>query len=188
MSRDGSITLEWAGGEHLFRLGWGELRSIQEACDAGPFAILERLGNGAWRLDDISSVIRFGLIGGGMPPVEAAKMVRLYVEKFPPAQSCIVAHAVLTAGCIGAPEEQIEKKIRSSGSGQQRIDDLPNGKIRFGAIYGVCHKLNMTPQQIDAMSMWQYFAMVAAASDDASKLSEAEANELWEYLNDGERG
>ena len=46
----------------------------------------------------------------------------------------------------------------------------------------------MTPQQIDAMSMWQYFAMVAAASDDASKLSEAEANELWEYLNDGERG
>ena len=110
MSRDGSITLEWAGGEHLFRLGWGELRSILEACDAGPFAILERLGNGAWRLDDISSVIRFGLIGGGTPPVEAAKLVRLYVEKFPPAESCIVAHAVLTAGCIGAPEEQIEKK------------------------------------------------------------------------------
>ena len=110
MSRDGSITLAWAGGEHLFRLGWGELRSIQEACDAGPFAILERLGNGAWRLEDISSVIRFGLIGGGTPPVEAAKLVRLYVEKFPPAESCIVAHAVLTAGCIGAPEEQIEKK------------------------------------------------------------------------------
>lgn len=110
MSRDGSITLAWAGGEHLFRLGWGELRSIQEACDAGPFVVLERLGNGGWKLEDISSVIRFGLIGGGVPPVEASKLVRLYVEKFPPAESCIVAHAVLTAGCIGAPEEQIEKK------------------------------------------------------------------------------
>lgn len=110
MSRYGSITLAWAGGEHLFRLGWGELRSIQEACDAGPFVVLERLGNGGWKLEDISSVIRFGLIGGGVPPVEASKLVRLYVEKFPPAESCIVAHAVLTAGCIGAPEEQIEKK------------------------------------------------------------------------------
>jgi hypothetical protein len=110
LSRDGSITLAWAGGEHLFRLGWGELRSIQEACDAGPFVVLERLGNGSWKLEDISSVIRFGLIGGGVPPVEASKLVRLYVEKFPPAESCIVAHAVLTAGCIGAPEEQIEKK------------------------------------------------------------------------------
>ena len=46
----------------------------------------------------------------------------------------------------------------------------------------------MTPQQIDAMSVWQYFAMVAAASDDASKLSEAEANDLWDYVSDGERG
>jgi hypothetical protein len=110
LSRDGSITLAWAGGEHQFRLGWGELRSIQEACDAGPFVVLERLGNGSWKLEDISSVIRFGLIGGGVPPVEASKLVRLYVEKFPPAESCIVAHAVLTAGCIGAPEEQIEKK------------------------------------------------------------------------------
>jgi hypothetical protein len=46
----------------------------------------------------------------------------------------------------------------------------------------------MTPQQIDAMSMWQYFAMVAAASEDAGKLTEAEASDLWEYVSDGERG
>ena len=128
MSRDGSITLAWAGGEHLFRLGWGELRSIQEACDAGPFAILERLGNGAWRLDDISSVIRFGLIGGGTPPVEAAKLVRLYVEKFPPAESCIVAHAVLTAGCIGAPEEQIEKKSEAPDLDNSELTTFPTEK------------------------------------------------------------
>ena len=132
MSRDGSITLEWAGGEHLFRLGWGELRSIQEACDAGPFAILERLGNGAWRLDDISSVIRFGLIGGGVPPVEASKLVRLYVEKFPPAESCIVAHAVLTAGCIGAPEEQIEKKSEAPDRDSSDLTTFPTEKSGSG--------------------------------------------------------
>lgn len=128
MSRDGSITLAWAGGEHLFRLGWGELRSIQEACDAGPFVVLERLGNGSWKLEDISSVIRFGLIGGGVPPVEASKLVRLYVEKFPPAESCIVAHAVLTAGCIGAPEEQIEKKSEAPDRDSNDSTTFPTEK------------------------------------------------------------
>jgi len=128
LSRDGSITLAWAGGEHLFRLGWGELRSIQEACDAGPFVVLERLGNGSWKLEDISSVIRFGLIGGGVPPVEASKLVRLYVEKFPPAESCIVAHAVLTAGCIGAPEEQIEKKSEAPDRDSNDSTTFPTEK------------------------------------------------------------
>ena len=128
MSRDGSITLAWAGGEHLFRLGWGELRSIQEACDAGPFVVLERLGNGSWKLEDISNPIRFGLIGGGVPPVEASKLVRLYVENFPPIQSCFVAHAVLQAGCIGAPEEQIEKKSEAPDRDNSELTTFPTVK------------------------------------------------------------
>ncbi len=110
MSRDASITLDWAGGTSHFRLGWGELAKLQEACDAGPFVVLERLNSGACRLEDISGVIRWGLIGGGLPPVDAAKTVRLFVEGVPPADNRLTAYAVLSAACYGAPEEGIEKK------------------------------------------------------------------------------
>ncbi len=110
MSRDASVTLDWADGSYHFRLAWGELAKLQEACDAGPFVILDRLNSGACRVEDISNVIRLGLIGGGMEPVPALKKVRDYVEGRPPAESRLTAYAVLSAGCYGAPEEEIEKK------------------------------------------------------------------------------
>lgn len=117
MSRDASITLDWADGTQHFRLAWGELSKLQEACDAGPFVILDRLNSGACKIEDISNVIRLGLIGGGMEPVPALKKVREYVEGRPPAESRLTALAVLSAGCYGAPEEQIEKKLVAPGPG-----------------------------------------------------------------------
>lgn len=110
MSRDASIALDWADETFQFRLGWGELAKLQEACDAGPFVVLDRLRSGACKVEDISNVIRLGLIGGGMEPVPALKKVRAYVEARPPAESRLTAIAVLSAGCYGAPEEEVEKK------------------------------------------------------------------------------
>ncbi|KQY31804.1 gene transfer agent family protein [Rhizobium sp. Root483D2] len=107
MSRNASITLTWADGDYVFRLGWGELETLQEACDAGPYVVLNRLHDDTWKIGDISHVIRLGLVGGGMKPVEALKMIRAYVEKYPPVENLIFARAILHAGCIGAPEEKV---------------------------------------------------------------------------------
>lgn len=110
MSRDGSITLTWADGDYVFRLGWSELAKLQEACDAGPYVILNRLVDGAWRVADISATIRLGLVGGGMPPTDALKKVREYVENRPPIESLMIAQAVLSAAIVGAPDEDGSKK------------------------------------------------------------------------------
>lgn len=110
MSRDASITLDWADGTFTFRLAWGELRQLQESCDAGPNVILHRLQSGEWLVDDISSVIRLGLIGGGMSPVDALKKVRSYVEARPPLENLIIAQVVLAAAVAGAPDESVKKK------------------------------------------------------------------------------
>lgn len=107
MARDGAVTLDWGDGEYHFRLAWGELASLQEACDAGPYVILERLQNNTWRLNDIREVIRFGLIGGGTKPPEALRLVRAYVEARPPLENRITATAILTVGLMGAPEEDV---------------------------------------------------------------------------------
>jgi hypothetical protein len=105
MSRDAKVELDWADGTFTFRLGWGELAELQERCDAGPLIIHSRLATGAWRVEDISSVIRLGLIGGGMKPDDALKRVRSYVEARPPLENVPLAMAVLGVALQGAPDE-----------------------------------------------------------------------------------
>lgn len=121
MSRDASITLDWADGTYAFRLAWGELEKLQEACDAGPYVILGRLIDGAWRVADISNVIRLGLIGGGMPPVEALKKVRGYVEDRPPMENLTIAQAVLSAAIVGAPDEDAGKKDEAANPAESSL-------------------------------------------------------------------
>lgn len=107
MSRDARIELDWADGTHSFRLAWAQLAELQEKTDAGPYMVLQRLAAGAWRVEDLSNIIRLGLIGGGMTPADALKKVRAYVEERPPAESVIFAQGILMAGLYGAPEEDL---------------------------------------------------------------------------------
>jgi hypothetical protein len=43
----------------------------------------------------------------------------------------------------------------------------------------------MTPQQVGAMSMWQFFALLSEQAQSEG-LSSAEADDLWEYLKSKE--
>lgn len=107
MSRDGSITFAWGDGETTFRLGWGEIEKLQEACDCGPYVLLNRLHSGAWRIGDIREVIRWGLIGGGMKTGDAATQIKRYVEGLPPAESLEAAQKIMRAGTFGASDETV---------------------------------------------------------------------------------
>jgi len=105
MSRDGSVTLAWADGDYTFRLAWGELIKLQEACDAGPGFVLQRLMTNDCRVQDISHTIRLGLIGGGMEPAKALQMVRDYVESRPPLESRMLAAGILGIAWAGPEDE-----------------------------------------------------------------------------------
>ena len=125
MSRDASIgPLSWADGKYAFKLGWGELALLQEATDCGPFFLLERLSGKHWRIGDISSAIRLGLIGGGLEPAKALALVHAYVESRPPMENVMLAYAVVAAGVQGAPDEPLKKprgraKAKSSTASQR---------------------------------------------------------------------
>jgi hypothetical protein len=105
--RDARVEFDWGDGTHSFRLGWGGLAELQEKTDAGPYVVLQRLHTGAWRIEDISNIIRLGLIGGGMEPVAALKLVRAYVEARPPMENLIPGQVILSAALTGAPEEKV---------------------------------------------------------------------------------
>lgn len=68
-------TIVWAGGEHSFRLGIGELRALEQRCDAGVVVVLMRLLGQTWKIDDVLAPLRLGLIGGGMDERSAQKAI-----------------------------------------------------------------------------------------------------------------
>lgn len=106
-NRNGLVALDFADGEHRFRLAIGQLEELQEKTGVGPFVLLRRLIDGEWRIADVRETLRIGLIGGGMEPLTALRLVRTYVDE----RSDWMAHSALArlvvlAALAGAPEEQ----------------------------------------------------------------------------------
>lgn len=112
----------WPGGEHEFALRLGEMRRLQESCDAGPEEILNRLRRGGWRVNDLIEPLRLGLIGSGaMTNSEAGPFVTQLFEQHPLAEFRIAALAVMAHALYGPADDMPEKhpgatkKNRASG-------------------------------------------------------------------------
>ena len=131
MSRDASTIQPLGPEDRFFRLGWGELAILQEECDAGPYVVLDRLLSGRWRIQDISSVVRLGLVGGGRSNEEALKLVRTYVEVRPPVEHLFIAQKILSAAVAGSAEEIVGGKgeaanpDRENQPSREENSDLP---------------------------------------------------------------
>lgn len=109
-SRNAEASFDWADRTYRFRLPIGMLRELQEKTGAGPYELLRRIQAGAWRVDDLREVIRCGLIGGGLAPGEALRLVRLYVEERPLGESTYPAIIILAAAVFGVPDEAPGKR------------------------------------------------------------------------------
>ena len=99
--------LQWPGGEHDFALKLGQLRALQDACDAGPEEILNRLRLGRWRVNDLIETIRLGLIGGGMADSEARKLLMPLIEQQPLIEFKLTAIAILAAALLGVADDPV---------------------------------------------------------------------------------
>lgn len=114
MSRHGDVTIKWADGDHTFRLAIGQLRELQEKCNAGPLELYRRMFSGAWRLDDVRETIRLGLIGAGMAPPDALKLVERYVDERPLLESMMVAKSVLGVILLPIEDEPLLGEVEAA--------------------------------------------------------------------------
>jgi hypothetical protein len=103
------IDLEWADGTYPFALPMVQLEELQRLCDAGPVVIAGRLEAGTWLVGDIYHTLRLALIGGGVAPVAALRLCKLYVLDRPWVESVMPAMAVLQAVLVGKPDEPVGK-------------------------------------------------------------------------------
>jgi hypothetical protein len=99
--------LTWGGGEHAFALRIGELRALQQKCDAGPERVLRRIASGDWQVDDLLTVIRLGLKGGGLGESEASRLVEAAVLTTSLIDLKVTAHLVLSAALVGVKDDPV---------------------------------------------------------------------------------
>jgi Phage tail tube protein, GTA-gp10 len=140
MSRIARITEQFGGDERDFLMAWGELIELQEARDAGPSWVLQRLVSGQWLMQDISDIIRLGLIGGGMLPSAAKKLTQQFVEQRPQDIAgvdgiLILAIKILSAALYGAPDEVVgktqgETRNGSTISPEEKSDTAPSSAMQ----------------------------------------------------------
>ena len=120
MSRSAKVRLEWGDGEYDFRLAIGQLDEYDDLTGCGPGYALGLIRAGVfanWKPKMVREAIRLGLIGGGMDPHQALRLVKRYVDARPMSESLATAQAVLLASVIGAPEEAVPEL---SGKGSDR--------------------------------------------------------------------
>ena len=120
MSRSAKVRLEWGEGEDAFRLAIGQLDEYDELTGCGPGHALGLIRAGLyanWKPKMVREAIRLGLIGAGMDPHGALRLVKRYVDARPIGESLATAQAVLLASVVGAPEEPIPER---SGKGSDR--------------------------------------------------------------------
>ncbi|WP_336968347.1 gene transfer agent family protein [Brevundimonas aurantiaca] len=106
MSRGAEVTLPFGGEDRLFRMPLGRMRAVQEKCDAGPPELLTRYVAKTWRVDDVREPILQGLIGGGLAPHEAQRLVETAMDGLPMMPFVAIAQAVVLAFLIGADDEE----------------------------------------------------------------------------------
>lgn len=116
MSRDASVEFEWGDGVYKFRLRLGEIRELQEKCDAGPLVLLRRCIAGDWKIDDIREPIRLGLIGGGCDPIKALNLLKRYFDDRALMENVEPALKILQAAVLGVPDEQPGKSEAAEAS------------------------------------------------------------------------
>lgn len=106
------VTLDWADGEHSFRLRIGEIRELEHKTGRGIQHVMRRISDGEWFVDELRETLRLGLIGAGMAPPQALKLVRRYVEERPLIESIQPALAVLVAALSGFEAARPAKKAK----------------------------------------------------------------------------
>lgn len=106
----GRIEFVWGDGPNKFFLGIEQLEELQAKTGVGPERLFARLGEGDWRVSDISETIRLGLIGAGLPPGNAYAKVKNYCYPARPlAEGIHPAMRIIAAALRGPEHDRVGK-------------------------------------------------------------------------------
>lgn len=107
MNYKGEVTTSFGDGEYTFKLTVSGILELQDKCGAGFAEIYARALQGRWDARDVYEALRLGLIGAGMKPTEAKKLVDGYL--LPLAESAPISRLVLSGVMFGFENSPVGK-------------------------------------------------------------------------------
>jgi Phage tail tube protein, GTA-gp10 len=123
----GRATFDWGDGEHTFRLTFKGICELEARIDRGILWLYRELERGEAKLEHIREVHRIGLIGGGMEPVAAIKLVRTYIEESPnilantSTAKLILLPVLLEPKADALPKAPRRRKSKTVGGSPSRV-------------------------------------------------------------------
>ncbi|MGR9204176.1 gene transfer agent family protein [Rhizobium leguminosarum] len=99
------VESDFADGTYKFGLSWALAAEWEKEQNRSLLAtFLQAARIHVATISDIREIIRLGLIGAGLEPVKALKLVRTYVEERPAVESFPLMISILDAFLNGQPE------------------------------------------------------------------------------------
>lgn len=114
------VEADFADGTYKFALTWDLASEWEKTTDRSMYAtLLHAVRTGIVNLNDAREILRLGLIGGGMEPVAALRLVRTYVENRPAAENFPLVVRVMDAAFHGkgVPEAAADDAARDGADG-----------------------------------------------------------------------
>lgn len=110
------IKLPFADGEYTFALTWAGGTEWEEKTGRMLFNTFNLMvSSQTGFMTDVREIIRIALIGGGLAPTEAFKLVKRYVEERPLAETMPVALAAMEAFLFGPDDDETVKEEPANG-------------------------------------------------------------------------
>lgn len=153
------LTLDWAGKERLFRLKFGDVMDLEEACGEAIGAIFIRVVGGQFKASFVYHTIRIGLIGAGMPVMDAKRLLADHFDARPYMDNASVAGEILAALMTGVEPSDNE--------------DAPEPeRIVFSEVSQICRVFNMSPQDLRDMRYADFVNLIRGFNASSQKQAE----------------
>lgn len=158
-----ALRRDYAGAERDFRLGFGDLLDLEEACGKVPVGtIYKRLHAWDFRAQEVYHVVRLGLVGGGLAAAEAKRIVDERFNTLPLETHVRLAVEILLDMMEGAPAPREDAR-------------KPEPKtFDRGLLYRQFAQLGLGPRDVDAMTVAQALHLFEAAARSDADLAPSE--------------
>lgn len=160
------VVKEWLGRRHVFRLPLAGLFAIEDETGRPAWDALHALTTGTARVEQIESVLFHGLVGGGASLADAAVVLDDTRNTAGLLRAAMALCAAVLAASLDVPKA-------SGGEGE------PFSRT---SAYRAAFAMGLKPADVDSMSLREFLATVTAFTSKSGGLSEAEKDELWEWL------
>ncbi|MFC3207207.1 gene transfer agent family protein [Aquamicrobium soli] len=164
------VTAEWLGRRHTFRLPLGGIFAIEDECGKPAWTVLGDMLAGRVRMEQLEAVLFHGLLGAGMSIAEAAAVLDDTRRSGGQVAAAVALCIAVLANALDAPQ------AKGGGEGEPF-----NRKSAYRSGFA----MGMRPADVDAMSLREFLAAVEAFTSKSGGLSEAERDELWEWIREG---